>query len=203
MPDDHKFSALGELDDAVQRSGYHSAKFYEEMGLKGRPAMPGSHVLKPHQSNAAPKSVIEGIDICRNGGCVKRVLKPGGYPNPGYPGKGAFVTLHYVGTRMDGMCFDKSCNFNHPEKAGRPFGFILGKGDALKGWEKGIATMQQGEIACLVLRSDYAYGSDGDRPDDDDGIPRYATLRFEIECLGWEGGAPGTGRARSSMCALL
>ena len=98
----------------------------------------------------------------------------------------------------------RSCNFNYREKAKRAFGFILGGGDVIKGWDRGVATMQQGEVACLVIRHDFAYGEAGQRPQEEDGIPGKSTLRFEVELLGWEGGAKGTGKlGGSSFCAVL
>jgi len=58
----------------------------------------------------------------------------------------------------------------------------LGRGKVIKGWDEGIPTMRQGEVAKLVIRSDYAYGEQGAK----DTIPPKATLIFEVELLSWE-----------------
>ena len=193
--DDPKFGSLGELDRNVERTGYHSAKHWDEMGLD-----------RTHANNAPPTSVVsDGEDLCKNGGVLKRVLREGFEDvRHAFPGKGAFVQMHYVGSRMDGVVFDKSCNFNFRDKAKQTFGFRLGEKEVIKGWEHGVATMNQGEVAVLILRSDYAYGVTGERAQDEDGIPGNATLRFEVELVGWEGGSSRAPiKLRSSMCALL
>ena len=48
------------------------------------------------------------------------------------------------------------------------------------GWDKGVATMQRGEICILKLSPHYAYGSGGVGP-----IPPNSTLIFEVELVGW------------------
>ena len=48
----------------------------------------------------------------------------------------------------------------------------------------GVATMQVGERAMLTCASDYAYGAGGSPPT----IPGGATLQFDVEVLGFDGG---------------
>ena len=62
---------------------------------------------------------------------------------------------------------------------GTTFGFQVGAGKVIRGWDVGVATMRVGERAELVCRADYAYGEAGSPPD----IPPGATLTFVVELL--------------------
>ncbi len=90
---------------------------------------------------------------------------------------GKKVTVHYVGTLMDGTKFDASADH------GQPFSFTLGTGQVIKGWDEGVAGMKVGGKRSLVIPGDLAYGASG-TPDGT--IPPNATLKFEVELLGVE-----------------
>lgn len=92
-----------------------------------------------------------------------------------FPTSGFEVTAHYVGTLLDGTKFDSS------RDRGQPFKFTIGQGQVIKGWDQGFATMRKGEKAVLTCTADYAYGAQGSPPK----IPGGATLRFEVELLGF------------------
>lgn len=97
--------------------------------------------------------------------------------NPGdgvtFPKKGQFVTVHYTGTLTNGKKFDSSLD------RGRPFGFKLGRGKVIRGWDEGVAKMSLGEKAVLTCSPDYAYGDRGFPGL----IPPNSTLVFEVELL--------------------
>eukprot|EP01133_Synstelium_polycarpum_P007715 gene7715-9036_t len=80
---------------------------------------------------------------------------------PSYPKSGQFVTVHYVGTLLDGTKFDSS------RDRGEPFTFQ----------DEGIPQIAVGELAKLTISSDYAYGDRGVG----DKIGPGATLIFEVE----------------------
>eukprot|EP00931_Biecheleriopsis_adriatica_P118668 TRINITY_DN94015_c0_g1_i1.p1 TRINITY_DN94015_c0_g1~~TRINITY_DN94015_c0_g1_i1.p1 ORF type:complete len:582 (-),score=196.91 TRINITY_DN94015_c0_g1_i1:76-1821(-) len=115
-----------------------------------------------------PKDLPEGID--------KEILTEAPSDNWRKPKKGDEVTVHYVGTlKSDGSEFDSS------RSRSTPFVFTLGKGQVIKGWDLGVATMKKGEIAKFTLAPEFAYGDEGSPPK----IPEKATLIFEVELISW------------------
>lgn len=109
------------------------------------------------------------IDISGDGGLLKKVTQEGTGECPK-----AFdeIEAHYTGTLDDGTVFDSS------RTRGKVFKFTLGKGQVIKGWDEGFASMKKGEKALLRCRSDYAYGDAGQGT-----IPAKATLTFDVELL--------------------
>lgn len=87
------------------------------------------------------------------------------------PIKGQRLIVHYTGYFTDGRPFDSSSEE-------RPFEFVLGSGQVIKGWEEGLATMKAGGKRRLIVPPHLAYGSRGKG-----NIPPDATLVFEVELL--------------------
>lgn len=93
---------------------------------------------------------------------------------------GNHLQMHYTGTIHEtsktgekGKEFDSSRNHNEP------FGFKLGAGQVIKGWDKGLLDMCVGEKRTLIIPPELGYGERGAGPD----IPGGATLKFEVECV--------------------
>jgi len=74
---------------------------------------------------------------------------------------------------LDGTKFDSSRDRDSP------FGFKLGVGNVIKGWDQVVPTMKKGEIAKVTIQPSHAYGEAGSPPK----IPPNSTLVFEIELL--------------------
>jgi peptidylprolyl isomerase len=82
------------------------------------------------------------------------------------------VHVHYTGRLLDGTVFDSS------RDRGEPFSFRLGVGEVIKGWDEGIAKMNEGGKAILIIPSSIAYGTR-----DSGKIPAYSTLVFDVELI--------------------
>ncbi len=85
---------------------------------------------------------------------------------------GAKVTTHYAGWLTSGK------KFNDSRDEGKPIDFSLN--GVVRGWMVGIPGMKVGGIRRLLIPPELAYGAEG-RP----GIPKNATLVFEIKLLGF------------------
>jgi peptidylprolyl isomerase len=72
--------------------------------------------------------------------------------------------------------------FDQCDNRKKPFTFTLGKGEVIKGWDEGIATMKVGSKRALIVPPELAYGHAG-AGDAETGIPADATLLFEVELL--------------------
>jgi len=92
------------------------------------------------------------------------------------PQAGQTATVHYTGWLEDGTMFDSSL------LRGQPFGFVIGVGQVIPGWDEGVASMKVGGKRQLVIPADLAYGERGAGGV----IPPNATLIFEVELVGVE-----------------
>ena len=106
-------------------------------------------------------------------GVEKKTLTPG--DNQNFPKSGDRLTMHYTGTlkNSNGKVFDSSV------QKGRPFQFVIGIGQVIRGWDEGVMQMSLGEKAELQISSDFGYGARG-APG---AIPPHADLTFEVELL--------------------
>jgi len=95
------------------------------------------------------------------------------------------VSVHYVGTLINGQEFDSSI------ARGEPASFPL-KG-VIPGWTEGLQLMSVGSKYELYIPSDLAYGPGGTGP-----IPPNAALKFVVELLAIEEAVPSEEEAPSS-----
>lgn len=86
---------------------------------------------------------------------------------------GDSVYVHYIGYLPDGKIFDTSLSNEVP------FSFKLGDQQVIKGWNKGIALMREGEKVRFIIPWKLAYGKEGFSPK----IPPKTDLTFDIELV--------------------
>mgnify|MGYP003554840937 CR=1 FL=1 len=68
---------------------------------------------------------------------------------------GDTLTVHYIGSFLDGRVFESSYT------AGRPYTFRLGAGQVIPGWDQGIEGMKVGGRRRLTIPPHLGYGDRG------------------------------------------
>lgn len=91
------------------------------------------------------------------------------------PSPGDTLTVHYTLTidGFDGKTIDSSRDRNHP------FSYRFDKGQVIKGWDLGIASMKVGGRRRLVIPPEFGYGARGAG----NVIPPNTTLYFDIQFI--------------------
>ena len=90
------------------------------------------------------------------------------------------VLVHYTGWLYDPSKPDgKGMQFDSSVGRATPFGFIIGAGRVIKGWEQGVAGMKIKGKRTLIIPPQLAYGEAGRPPV----IPQSATLMFDVELI--------------------
>ncbi|MEN9341967.1 MAG: FKBP-type peptidyl-prolyl cis-trans isomerase [Candidatus Parcubacteria bacterium] len=85
---------------------------------------------------------------------------------------GDTVSVHYAGTLDNGQKFDSSYD------RGTPFTFVLGAGQVIEGWDRGVAGMKVGGKRMLTIPPELGYGDRAISV-----IPANSTLHFTVELL--------------------
>jgi FKBP-type peptidyl-prolyl cis-trans isomerase len=89
------------------------------------------------------------------------------------PVDGKKVKVQYTGKLLDGTQFDSSV------ERGQPYEFAIGRKAVIEGWDLGIALMNEGGKAILIIPSKLAYKDKGAG----DIIPPFAPLVFDVELV--------------------
>lgn len=98
------------------------------------------------------------------------------------PRKALFV--HYTGWLYDPSTADgRGAKFDSSAERRVPFGFVLGVGKVIKGWDEGLVGMKVGGKRTLVIPPNMAYGERGAGGV----IPPSATLVFDVELVDIKG----------------
>jgi FKBP-type peptidyl-prolyl cis-trans isomerase len=94
---------------------------------------------------------------------------------------GKQVSVHYTGWLFDASAPEnKGKKFDSSRDRGDPFGFRLGAGQVIAGWDRGVAGMKVGGNRRLTIPPEFGYGARGAGGV----IPPNATLVFDVELLG-------------------
>jgi hypothetical protein len=88
------------------------------------------------------------------------------------PKDGQIAVVHFTGWLADDTQFDSS-------RSRKPFGFKLGSGQVIRGWDEGVRGMKVGGKRRLIIPGTLGYGLRGVPGM----IPPDATLTFDIELL--------------------
>ena len=139
------------INDAATKKAEADAKANQEAGKKFL------------DENAKKK----GVTVTKSG-LQYEVLTEGKGPKPKATDK---VTVHYVGTLIDGKKFDSSVDRKEPAQ------FPLNQ--VIPGWTEGVQLMSVGSKYKFVLPAELAYGAQGAGT-----IPANSVLVFEVELLG-------------------
>ncbi|XP_019394986.1 PREDICTED: peptidyl-prolyl cis-trans isomerase FKBP1A isoform X1 [Crocodylus porosus] len=107
------------------------------------------------------------------GGCAEEEEGGTSAPHAASQTASSFFPRLKTGMLEDGKKFDSSRDRN------KPFKFVMGKQEVIRGWEEGVAQMSVGQRAKMIISPDYAYGSTG-HPGI---IPPNATLIFDVELI--------------------
>lgn len=92
------------------------------------------------------------------------------------------VMVNYTGWLYDGCKPDLKGNmFDTNATRGLPFGFMVGAGKVIKGWDEGLVGMKEKKARrLLIIPPDKGYGEKGAG----NVIPPNAALVFEVETVG-------------------
>ncbi|XP_058725106.1 70 kDa peptidyl-prolyl isomerase-like isoform X2 [Vicia villosa] len=118
--------------------------------------------------SAPPQKVGEERQLTTNSPIKKKLLKRGiGWETPNF---NDHVTVHYVGTLLDGR------KLGSTRVSDSPVTFTLGQSEVYAGLDDGIVTMKKGEVALFTL----PVAESG-------GIPRgtNSVVQFEVELVSW------------------
>ena len=146
----------------VKPSVLASALFFSFLG--------GSAIAQSSSSTAAASmgapTVLKTID---------RKVGDGALAETGSP-----INVHYTGYLWNATAPDnKGAKFDSSIDRKVPFGFILGAGRVIKGWDEGVVGMKVGGQRTLIIPPDKGYGERGAGGS----IPPNATLVFDVELI--------------------
>ena len=83
-------------------------------------------------------------------------------------------------TNFSGWLYDPNAEENKGDQFDLgTFEFVLGAGEVIAGWDRGVVGMRVGGLRRIVIPPDLAYGAAGSPPR----VPGNATLLFEVELV--------------------
>jgi FKBP-type peptidyl-prolyl cis-trans isomerase FkpA len=127
---------------------------------------PSGSTPQPSSKTSAMPTELQKTDVKQGTGAEATSGKP--------------VLVHYTGWLYDPAKPDKKgAKFDSSRDRQVPFGFIIGAGRVIKGWDEGVPGMKVGGQRTLVIPPGMAYGERGAGGV----IPPNATLIFDVELV--------------------
>jgi FKBP-type peptidyl-prolyl cis-trans isomerase FkpA len=156
----------------ARRVGSGLAAFVLALGVAGALAQgTATPVPAPDASPNSSKLSATVIDLQK----IDSKQGTGAEAQPGKP-----VIVHYTGWLYDSAAPEtKGAKFDSSRDRGVPFGFVLGSGKVIKGWDQGVVGMKVGGQRRLVIPPQLGYGERGAGGV----IPPNATLIFDVELI--------------------
>lgn len=154
--------------DQLRRRIAWSALFFLVMSMRIATVEAASPTISPAGESKlnAKSEELQKIDVKQGIGAEAASGKP--------------VLVHYTGWLYDPAQPDgKGKKFDSSRDRGVPFGFFLGAGKVIKGWDDGVVGMKVGGQRRLVIPPQMAYGERGASGV----IPANATLVFDVELV--------------------
>ncbi|HSV17418.1 MAG TPA: FKBP-type peptidyl-prolyl cis-trans isomerase [Casimicrobiaceae bacterium] len=137
-----------------------------------------SHGAAALAQNATPTPATGESKLNATVTTLQKTDKKQGTGAEAVPGKA--VVVHYTGWLYDPAAPEgKGTKFDSSLDRKVPFGFILGAGKVIRGWDEGVAGMKVGGQRTLIIPPDMGYGARGAGGV----IPPNATLIFDVELL--------------------
>lgn len=108
--------------------------------------------------------------LLQTGGKLQITDLTAGHGPAAHPGD--ILVMDYTGKLTNGKVFDSTT-----KHGGQPFQFMLGAGEVIKGWDKGIDGMKVGGHRHLIIPPSLGYGDQSMGPD----LPANSTLVFDVQ----------------------
>jgi FKBP-type peptidyl-prolyl cis-trans isomerase FklB len=125
-------------------------------------------IIQENQAFLESNKTAEGVNVTASG-LQYKVIKSGSGKSPSATDN---VTVHYIGTTIDGNEFDSSV------RRGQPATFGLNQ--VIRGWTEGLQLMKEGDKFMFYIPQELGYGERGGAGGQ---IPPFATLIFEVELI--------------------
>jgi FKBP-type peptidyl-prolyl cis-trans isomerase len=134
--------------------------------LSAQTSPPGAPASPSNSKLSATVTELRKIDVKQGTGAEAQSGRP--------------VVVHYTGWLYDPAAPEgKGSKFDSSRDRGVPFGFFLGGGRVIKGWDQGVVGMKVGGQRTLVIPPALGYGERGAGGV----IPPNATLIFDVELI--------------------